>query len=471
MVSLPAPAPAPANATFPLPGSVIDNKYVVEEELGNGGMGVVVAARHQVLGQRFAIKFLVANVGDPGTVKRFVREARAVVELKSEHVVRVSDVGQLPSGQAYMVMEYLEGEDLGSVLKAHGPLRITEAVGFVLQACEAVAEAHSRGIIHRDLKPGNLFLTTRPDGTALIKVVDFGVSKVEPRGDEAALEQTDTRAVLGSPYYMSPEQVRGAGHVDARSDIWSMGVTLYELLTGQRAFQADTITALSVKIVGDPFILASKLRREIPTGLDNIIRKCLAKDPELRFQTIADLARALAPFAGSDARIAARRAVRIASQSSSDSQAAYDSASSRKPLPVGSSHPAVEVPSRMLAEPRVWPTGATRNAPVIWVSLGAVVLLMTGIFGVIRTVTTDRVIPAVASSIDPAPMAFSAPTPPAQASAASAASAVPVAVSSASASLPVAHPPTSSRHESVRVPAAAPSLTGPIRVDPLAGRR
>ncbi len=201
-------------------GDVIAGKYRVDRAVGRGGMGIVVAASHLFLPQRVAIKLLLSTES-PALVQRFLREARAVVRLKGEHVVRVFDVGELGSGIPHIVMEYLEGEDLSDVLRARGTLSVVDAADYVLQACLAMAEAHAAGIVHRDLKPANLFLTTTPGGATLIKVLDFGVSKEVPGSTEGVGGSlTQTREMLGSPIYMSPEQMRSSRSVDARSDVW-----------------------------------------------------------------------------------------------------------------------------------------------------------------------------------------------------------------------------------------------------------
>jgi serine/threonine-protein kinase len=188
------------------PGEVLAGKYMVDQVLGQGGMGVVVAGRHVQLGNRVAIKFLLPGAAQhPEATARFLREARAAVQIQSEHVARVSDVGTLDNGAPYMVMEFLNGSDLGQVLAARGaPFAIEEGVSYLLQACEAIAEAHALGIVHRDLKPANLFLTQRADGSALVKVLDFGISKVMA-GHDADASITATATVMGSPAYMSPE--------------------------------------------------------------------------------------------------------------------------------------------------------------------------------------------------------------------------------------------------------------------------
>ncbi len=213
-------------------GTVLLQKYEISRVIGQGGMGMVALARHLQLQQPVAIKLLLPEVLDKDlVVQRFLREAQASVRLRSEHVCRVLDVGQLDNGAPYMVMEYLDGTDLDGLLRQKGPLAYGEAVDFVLQACEALAEAHSLGIVHRDLKPANFFLTQRADGSPLVKVLDFGISKTLSPIEESL---TTTQAVLGTPAYMSPEQLRSSKHVDARSDIWSLGVVLYELCTGAR---------------------------------------------------------------------------------------------------------------------------------------------------------------------------------------------------------------------------------------------
>ncbi len=293
-----------------LEGEVLAGKYRIERVLGRGGMGVVVAAQHMQLGQRVALKFLLPEAcGNGEAVARFLREARAAVQIQSEHVARVSDVGQLDSGAPYMVMEFLLGSDLGAVLHERGPLPIAEAVDYLLQASEAVAEAHALGIVHRDLKPANLFLTKRRDGSPLIKVLDFGISKAT-QGD-GGLGLTATSAVMGSPYYMSPEQVRSARDVDARSDLWALGVILQELLAGAPPFQADTASALFAAIIADAPVPLSKQRPDVPPALEQVLSRCLEKDRTRRYANIAELARALEPFAPASSATSVERIARV----------------------------------------------------------------------------------------------------------------------------------------------------------------
>jgi serine/threonine-protein kinase len=294
-------------------GEVLAGKYRVERVLGVGGMGVVVAATHLQLEERVALKFLVKDaLENADAVARFAREARAAVKIKSEHVARVIDVGTLESGAPYMVMEYLEGGDLSQVLQSQGPLPIEDAVEYVLQASEAIAHAHVLGIVHRDLKPANLFLIRRPDGTNAVKVLDFGISKVMPgKGSSSDNAMTRTRAIMGSPLYMSPEQMTSTRDVDGRTDIWALGVILYELLAGQPPFSADTMPQLCGLILSGPTPSIRTIRPNIPPGLDAVLRRSLEKDPTRRYPNIAEFASALAEFAPKRARASIDRVGRV----------------------------------------------------------------------------------------------------------------------------------------------------------------
>jgi serine/threonine-protein kinase len=274
------------------PGDVLARKYRVERVLGVGGMGIVVAAHHLQLDERVAIKFLLPGaLGSPDAVARFLQEARASVKVKGEHVVRVMDVGQLDTGSPYIVMEYLDGHDLQAWLDRDGALPVQQAIDFVLQACEAIAEAHLLGIVHRDLKPANLFCVQRSDGDLHIKVLDFGISKVLTPGP--APDLTRTSALMGSPLYMSPEQMRQSRGVDARTDIWSLGIILFELLTGQKPFLAETLPELVLVVATDPHRPIRSIRPDLPPALEAVVSQCLAKDRERRFQSVAELAIAL----------------------------------------------------------------------------------------------------------------------------------------------------------------------------------
>ena len=282
-------------------GELLAGKYRVEQVLGAGGMGYVVAATHEQLGQRVAVKLLVPELCEnEDSVTRFLREARAAVRIQSEHVARVLDVGELTNGAPYMVMEFLSGRDLAEELDLPEVIEITQAIDYVLQASEAVAEAHSIGVIHRDLKPANLFLTHRPDGSPLVKVLDFGISKAINVNDSAlepAPSLTATHSLLGSPAYMSPEQIRRPKSVDIRTDIWSLGSILFELLVKEPPFNAESPLALLAAVVSDPLPNIRDRRPDVSPELAAVIEKCLEKKPEHRYQTVAELADALAPFA------------------------------------------------------------------------------------------------------------------------------------------------------------------------------
>lgn len=293
------------------PGTVLAGKYTVERTIGLGGMGIVVSARHVHVHHRVALKILLPDVAsDEVAVERFLREARNATAVQSEHVVRVTDVGTLEDGYPYLVMEYLEGADLSRILTVRGPLAISEAVDYVMQVLLALTEAHGAGIVHRDLKPSNLFVTERADGTPLVKVLDFGISKAVTA--TSALTLTSTRGMMGSPLYMAPEQIRSAKLVDQRVDIWSVGVILHELLTGQPPFHAEALSGVLAAIVADPPVRARSVRAEIPIGLESVILRCLEKDPNTRFPNTAELAQALAPFATPEGQALARRIVATA---------------------------------------------------------------------------------------------------------------------------------------------------------------
>jgi serine/threonine-protein kinase len=297
---------------IPKVGAVIADKYRVERILGIGGMGVVVAVTHLQLGEPYALKCLLPRTArNPETVARFLREARAAVRIKSEHIARVSDVGTLDNGSPYILMEYLTGRDLSDVLHDHHRLSIGDAVEYVLQACAGIAEAHALGIVHRDLKPSNLFLTQRLDGAPLVKVLDFGISKATDEGGPHAPSLTQTASVFGSPAYMSPEQVRSAKNVDVRTDIWALGVILHELLAGETPFVAETSSGLLAAIVADEPTPLRDRRPDVSEALDAVVRRCLQKDVKKRFQTVSELATALEPFRSDDSVVSIGRIRRL----------------------------------------------------------------------------------------------------------------------------------------------------------------
>ena len=293
-------------------GQILAGKYRVERVLGSGGMGVVVAAWHLELEQRVAVKFLhPLALERADTAERFRREARSAAKIRSEHVARVIDIGIMEGGLPYMVMEYLDGNDVSEEMTRVGLLAISDTVDIVLQAIEALAEAHAAGIVHRDLKPANLFLAIRPDGSRIVKVLDFGISKSLLGTSLADMSLTGTAAMIGSPLYMSPEQMRSARDVDTRTDIWSLGVMLYEMITGRPPYAGDSIPALCAALLNDQPAPMQQLRPEVPPGLEEAVLRCLAKDRQRRFPTVSELARALAPFGSSASQIHVDRASRV----------------------------------------------------------------------------------------------------------------------------------------------------------------
>lgn len=272
-------------------------------------MGVVVLARHEGLGELVVLKVLRGEVAQsPDNLERLRREARTMARLRSEHIVRVTDVGTLDGGEPFLVMEYVRGATLRQLLSERRALSIEEVVEYALQVCEGLAAAHASGIVHRDIKPSNLIVTERPDGSPLVKILDFGIAKSE---SPASLILTETSAMLGSPLYMAPEQMRDAHRADARSDLWALGVTLYEALTGQLPFPAFTTAAVIAAVLSDDPIPPRQHVPGLPEGLEAVVLRCLRRDPAERFTDVGQLALALAPFGSVRAMSTADRAGRI----------------------------------------------------------------------------------------------------------------------------------------------------------------
>lgn len=283
------------DAAAPRPGELFAGRYLVDAELGRGGFGAVYAARDTLLDRPVALKVLARGARDPETLARFLQEARSAAALASEHVVSVHDIVVGDDGAPFLVMELLRGADLHDELADHGPMPVATAVDLVLQAALGVAHAHARGIVHRDLKPRNLFLARRADGTRVVKVLDFGMARW------ASSELTASGAAIGTPRYMAPEQLRSSRAVDARADVWSLGVVLYELVTGAPIVDADTPLQFAAQLLVDPHVPLQVRRPTLPDGLARVVDRCLAKDPAARFGDLAGFAAALAEFA-SDAR-------------------------------------------------------------------------------------------------------------------------------------------------------------------------
>ena len=270
--------------------------YRLEREIGRGGMGVVYLATHVTLERPVALKLLLPELAQqPGVIDRMLQEARCAAQITGQHVVRVIDVGQLDSGQPFIVMEYVEGEDLARVLEREGRPPVAQAVQWLIEACVAIAEAHDKGIVHRDLKPENLLLAREQGSDRHIKVLDFGISK--------QLHRTGLRAVtrpndlMGSPHYMAPEQIRTPLLVDARADLWALGTILIELLTGDAAFPGHTPSEVWACVLeGEPQLPPERLAL-LPAGLADVLRRAVQREPDARFQSVLDFVTALAPYA------------------------------------------------------------------------------------------------------------------------------------------------------------------------------
>jgi serine/threonine protein kinase len=310
---------------------------------------------------------------------RFLNEARAAAKIEGEHVARVFDVGQLETGAPFIALELLDGSDLAKLLEANGPLPAPQAVDYVLQALEALAQAHVLGIVHRDLKPANLFLSQRRDGSQIVKVLDFGISKVlDPETGASPNSLTGSSSVLGSPLYMAPEQVRNSKRVDYRADVWAVGVILFELLSGRPPFDAESVAELFVAILERPPLALRALRPDLPKALEEVVMRCLARDPSGRFDDVRDLATALAPFAPPHARASVDRIARTMARAPKTPSAlpgALD-ATARAGLPevANASHSPWSSTHRQVRRGRTpWVLGALVGAGVVSVGLARIV--------------------------------------------------------------------------------------------------
>jgi serine/threonine-protein kinase len=332
-----------------LVGEVVAGKYRIDELIAAGGMGIVFAATHLTLRTRVAVKVL-RGLADEAAVKRFLREARAAAMIDSEHVARVLDCGTA-EGIPYMVIEHLSGRDLAAELKHRGPLPACEAVDLLAEALEGIAAAHALGIIHRDLKPSNLFLADRPGGRRIVKVLDFGVSKLAAESSEIL---THAEAALGSPGYMAPEQARDARSVDARADVWSLGVILYQMLAGKRLFCGDTLAEVLTRILFEPLPSFA----ELPPRLDAVVGRCLERDVARRYADVGSLAHALVPFASAAGRAVLERVPHVLG---SDAPPTLETLRPTPPLPTEATVGGTVTTSapKRRRRARAWALGAT----------------------------------------------------------------------------------------------------------------
>jgi serine/threonine-protein kinase len=350
-------------------GQVLAGKYRVEKILGAGGMGVVLAVQHLRLDQRLAIKLMLPEMlASEEASTRFLREARSATMIKSEHVVRVFDVDSLENGAPYIVMELLDGRDLADILRDSGAFSIEDAVDLLLQVCEVVAEAHALGIVHRDLKPSNLFASRGGDGQLFVRVLDFGISKLT-RPDEggAAMDMTKTASAMGSPLYMSPEQMQSARDVDGRTDIWALGVILHELVAGRVPFNGATPIEVALKIAAHPAPALRTARPDTPPGLEAVVLKCLDKEPARRFASVAELAAALARWAPVRSRPSLDRIAK--SQRRGTAPNAVRAPVSSHPPPLDgtmTAHPSTVVATKSIVPEKKSEASAGTTAPPAW---------------------------------------------------------------------------------------------------------
>jgi eukaryotic-like serine/threonine-protein kinase len=399
------------------PGEILGGKFRVERVIGEGSMGRVVEATNLGLDERVALKFLRREaLSDPALVARFAREARASVKIKNDHVARVFDVGATAHGTPFIVMEYLEGEDLATVLERQHRLETSDVVDYVIQACEGLAEAHARGVVHRDIKPANLFLARGAGALKQIKVLDFGISKAALVSDDLD-GMHHTTEIMGSPQYMSPEQLRSTRDVDARADLWSLGIVLFELLTGKMPFTATDMSTLIAQILHDPHVRLRAARAEMPAELEAIIDTCLSKDPATRFQTSAELAVALLPFGPKRARASVERAADIARSAGGGGPAA-STIDSVAPPPAPLAEVPVTLPAPADQRVPTLPAEAPSHGRVsaaVWLVAVFVALLGVG-FGVLALVARSKPSPPTSSSAAPSVSAsVHAPAPSAEA--------------------------------------------------------
>lgn len=388
------------------PGDVFIGRYRVERVLGAGNMGLVLAATHIGLEQRVAIKFMLPGKAPAEQYQRFLREARACAKLKTQHVAKVLDVGTTPDGAPYMIIEYLDGRDLAAELAARGQLPFEEAVECILQASEAIAEAHAAGIVHRDIKPANMFLTRAPDGAPCVKVLDFGISKVK----DTNLALTSDMQALGSPLYMSPEQFDSAKEVDARTDIWALCVSLYELVAGLTPFHATKIEELCARVFMKPPTPLSNYRNDAPPGFEGVLFQGLEKERDRRYPNVAALAAALAPFSPPRAAPYITRISALLGEQVAPARPTAVLPPETQPAAVAPALPEAGTGSAVVLRP-VTPTASSAprrsGAALIGVVLGTAVLGTAGFVG--WRARTSPPEPALATSETPTPPASSTP--------------------------------------------------------------
>jgi serine/threonine-protein kinase len=380
-------------------GHIVGGRFQIGRRLGAGAMGTVYAATHLELGQTVALKFL-RDDRDKSAVKRFLREAKAAAQLKNPHVTRVIDVCRLESGAPFIVMEYLDGETLRALIGRGVRLPYQEVALYTLQICEALGDAHAHGIVHRDLKPANLMLTRGPAGP-MVKVLDFGISKLlaDLAGESGV---TATGSVLGSPSYAAPEQIMDSRKVDPRADAWALGVTLYRLLAGELPFTGETRMQTYMAVLGSTPVHLGERRPDLPRPMADAIMRCLEKDREARFATVAELASAMEPFAPPGARGSAARVARVLAPRS----VTLDDEDEAKTVPIAAPTLPDIHDTLVVDEPRVygtrrrWVTAAVVGALV---ASGSLVVALRPASGVAASIGSAAPLPVPADPSVPPP--------------------------------------------------------------------
>ena len=388
-------------------GEVVGEKYRLVRLLGEGGMGSVYEARHDVIGRRFAVKFLHAELAShPEILLRFRREAQAAGSLENENIAAVTDFGSSPDGAPYIVMEFLEGEDLAKTLARTGPLPIARAAHILIQVCRGLFAAHGRGIVHRDLKPENLLLQQRGDGGDLVKILDFGIAKLKSteHRPEAA---TRTGITLGTPYYMPPEQARGQKELDERADIYALGVILFELLSAQKPHNGENYNAILYSILMGAAPRIEQFRPDLPSELAGVVHRAMAGEAKDRYQSVSELSQALAPFTG--------RALTPAPTMSNASTVMAQHGAAAQSVPSVSN--STRAPVAFTPNPTLPLTQPKQSRAGLWVGLSVVLLGVVGAGGwfAMRAAPpppdTSAATAAVAPPAPPPPPPAVAPTP------------------------------------------------------------
>ncbi|HVT06541.1 MAG TPA: protein kinase [Polyangia bacterium] len=382
------------------PGEILGGKYRLIQVIGEGAMGRVYEAQHAVVGRRFAVKVLQAQLArEPALLERFHREARAAGALESENLASIVDFGHTRDGLPYIVMELLVGEDLSKLIEREGPLPVPRVVSLGVQTCRGLAAAHNAGIVHRDLKPANLFVTRRGDGSDLVKILDFGIAKLESAAEAQLLDLTQTGSTMGTPLYMSPEQARGEKELDHRADIYATAVILYEALSGRMPHEGDSYNALLHHILTQPAPPLTALRPDLPAPVAAAIHAALSPNRDERPQSAMELARALSGYADVTPPFLRRSPTAVM-------PAATTMLLQAEPAPSPEPRPRLADTARP-APRRRWPIGVAVGSAV---SLAAVVAIL---IAVLTPTRQPRPAPAPGASTEPAiPAQQSAARPP-----------------------------------------------------------